>query len=161
MAGLSRLIVTAGLVPADRHDRACPGWSSWPSLSRLAVMAGLVPAIHVFLFRGQAKQDVDARHKAGHDGDTDDALGTRRKDKMQITAAVVRERAGPFVLEPIELDDPRPGEVLVQVAASGMCHTDLHGRDGYYGTPFPAVFGHEGAGRVLAVGSGVKSVATR
>ncbi|HEY0442032.1 MAG TPA: NAD(P)-dependent alcohol dehydrogenase [Xanthobacteraceae bacterium] len=78
---------------------------------------------------------------------------------MQITAAVVRERAGPFVLEPIELDDPRPGEVLVQVAASGMCHTDLHGRDGYYGTPFPAVFGHEGAGRVLAVGSGVKSVA--
>lgn len=78
---------------------------------------------------------------------------------MQITAAVVREKSGPFVIETLELDDPRPNEVLVQIVASGMCHTDLHGRDGYYGTPFPAVFGHEGAGRVTTVGRDVKSVA--
>jgi aryl-alcohol dehydrogenase len=45
--------------------------------------------------------------------------------------------------------------LLVEVAASGMCATDLHGRDGYYNTPFPAVFGHEGAGIVRAVGAGV------
>jgi len=46
----------------------------------------------------------------------------------------------------------------VRVVASGMCQTDLHGRDGYYGTPYPEVFGHEGAGVVHAVGSAVRSL---
>jgi aryl-alcohol dehydrogenase len=78
---------------------------------------------------------------------------------MQVTAAVVRERSGPFVIDTLELTDPRPDEVLVRVAASGMCATDLHGRDGYYDTPYPCVFGHEGAGVVEAVGSGVATVA--
>ena len=74
---------------------------------------------------------------------------------MQITAAVAREKFGRFSIEPVELTDPRSDELLVKVAASGMCQTDQHGRDGYYNTPLPAVFGHEGAGVVLAVGSGV------
>jgi aryl-alcohol dehydrogenase len=74
---------------------------------------------------------------------------------MKITAAVVHERTGPFVIETLELQQPRADELLVRVVASGMCQTDLHGRDGYYGTPFPAVFGHEGAGVVEAVGSAV------
>lgn len=74
---------------------------------------------------------------------------------MQITAAVVREKFSPFVIDTIELTDPRPDEVLVKIAASGMCHTDLHGRDGYFQIPYPAVFGHEGGGVVEAVGSGV------
>jgi aryl-alcohol dehydrogenase len=74
---------------------------------------------------------------------------------MQITAAVAREKFGPFAIERVELTDPRPDELLVKVVASGMCQTDLHGRDGYYNTPLPAVFGHEGAGVVLAVGSSV------
>jgi aryl-alcohol dehydrogenase len=74
---------------------------------------------------------------------------------MKITAAVVRERGGAFGLEELDLCDPRADELLVEVAASGMCATDLHGRDGYYNTPYPAVFGHEGAGTVRAVGSGV------
>lgn len=78
---------------------------------------------------------------------------------MQITAAVVPERSKPFAIETIELDEPRGDEVLVRIAASGMCHTDLHGRDGYYGTPFPAVFGHEGAGVVERVGAQVRDVA--
>jgi aryl-alcohol dehydrogenase len=78
---------------------------------------------------------------------------------MQVTAAVVRERSGPFVIDTLELTDPRPDEVLVRVAASGMCATDLHGRDGYYDTPYPCVFGHEGAGVVEAVGNGVSTVA--
>jgi aryl-alcohol dehydrogenase len=78
---------------------------------------------------------------------------------MQVTAAVVRERSGPFVIDTLELTDPRPDEVLVRVAASGMCATDLHGRDGYYDTPYPCVFGHEGAGVVEATGSGVSTVA--
>ncbi len=74
---------------------------------------------------------------------------------MKITAAVVRERGGAFGIEQLDLSDPRADELLVEVAASGMCATDLHGRDGYYSTPYPAVFGHEGAGIVRAVGSGV------
>ena len=75
---------------------------------------------------------------------------------MQIKAAVVYERSGPFVIDTIELCEPRPDEVIVRVVASGMCQTDLHGRDGYYPVPYPEVFGHEGAGVVHAVGSGVR-----
>jgi aryl-alcohol dehydrogenase len=74
---------------------------------------------------------------------------------MRITAAVARERFGPFSIEKVELTDPRPDELLVKILASGMCQTDQHGRDGYYNTPLPAVFGHEGAGVVEAVGAAV------
>src|SRR5215813_11706014 len=77
----------------------------------------------------------------------------------QITAAVARERFGPFTIETLDLADPRPDELLVRIAASGMCQTDQHGRDGYYDTPLPAVFGHEGAGVVEAVGKGVAAFA--
>jgi len=76
-----------------------------------------------------------------------------------ITAAVVRERSGTFAIESLELTDPRPDEVLVRIVASGMCQTDLHGRDGYYDTPYPAVYGHEGAGVVEAVGREVTKFA--
>jgi aryl-alcohol dehydrogenase len=78
---------------------------------------------------------------------------------MQITAAVARERSGQFSIEQLELTDPRPDELLVKIAASGMCQTDQHARDGYYNTPLPAVFGHEGAGVVAAVGSDVTKFA--
>lgn len=74
---------------------------------------------------------------------------------MQITAAIVSKESNPFVIDTLELTDPRPDEILVRVVASGMCHTDLHGRDGYFQTPFPAVFGHEGGGVVESVGSSV------
>src|SRR5262249_59272281 len=78
---------------------------------------------------------------------------------MDITAAVVHEKFGAFAIERLELCDPRPDEVLVKIAASGMCQTDLHGRDGYFDSPYPAVYGHEGAGVVQAVGSGVSALA--
>jgi aryl-alcohol dehydrogenase len=74
---------------------------------------------------------------------------------MDITAAVVREKFGAFAIDKLELTDPRPDEALVRIVASGMCQTDLHGRDGYYNTPYPAVYGHEGAGVVQAVGKSV------
>jgi len=74
---------------------------------------------------------------------------------MKITAAVVRERGGAFGIEEVDLCDPRADELLVEVQASGMCATDLHGRDAYYAAQFPKVFGHEGAGVVRAVGAGV------
>jgi len=78
---------------------------------------------------------------------------------MQITAAVVREKFGPFAIDTFELCEPRPDEVVVRVVASGMCQTDQHGRDGYFDSPYPAVYGHEGAGVIHAVGSAVRTLA--
>jgi aryl-alcohol dehydrogenase len=74
------------------------------------------------------------------------------------TCAVVREPGGPFRLEPVELSGPRPDEVLVQVVAAGMCHTDLLVRDSRPDC-LPAVLGHEGAGFVRETGSEVRGLA--
>ena len=63
------------------------------------------------------------------------------------------------MIDQLDLDEPRADELVVRVVASGMCQTDLHGRDGYYTTPYPAVFGHEGAGIVHAVGRDVRAFA--
>jgi aryl-alcohol dehydrogenase len=79
---------------------------------------------------------------------------------MKITAAVVHERSGPFSIEQVDLCEPRNDELLVEVIASGMCATDLHGRDAYYPTKFPKIFGHEGAGIVRATGSAVTKFRT-
>ena len=77
---------------------------------------------------------------------------------MRIRAAVVRERAGPFLIEDLELDEPRADEVLVRIVGSGMCHTDLMARDQHLPVPLPGVFGHEGSGIVEKVGAHVKKV---
>lgn len=77
---------------------------------------------------------------------------------MKIKAAVVREKAGPFRIEEIELDEPRDDEVLVRIVGCGVCHTDLVARDQHVPVPLPAVFGHEGAGVVEQVGSRVNKV---
>ncbi len=82
-----------------------------------------------------------------------------RKRGRQITAAVVREKGGPFLIENLVLEDPRPMEVLVKIKATGMCHTDMVARDQEYDVPHPIVLGHEGAGVVEAVGSEVRKVA--
>lgn len=74
-----------------------------------------------------------------------------------ITAAVVRASGGAFELEELELAGPRQGELLVRLAASGLCHADLLARDQHFPVPLPAVFGHEGAGVVEAVGDGPSS----
>lgn len=78
---------------------------------------------------------------------------------MDITAAVVRKKSTPFVLEQLLLDDPRDNEVVVRLTATGICHTDLIVRDQYYPVPLPAVLGHEGAGIVERVGRRVTRVA--
>ncbi|MDH6532573.1 acyl-CoA reductase-like NAD-dependent aldehyde dehydrogenase/Zn-dependent alcohol dehydrogenase [Aurantimicrobium minutum] len=77
---------------------------------------------------------------------------------MIITAAVTPAKSAPFVLETLELDDLRDDEVLVQMVASGVCHTDANVREQYLPTPLPAVLGHEGSGVVKAIGSAVRSV---
>ena len=77
---------------------------------------------------------------------------------MHTRAAVVRERGGPFLLEDVELVEPRDDEVVVRIASAGICHTDLGARAGYVPMPLPAVLGHEGAGIVEAVGAAVTRV---
>jgi len=78
---------------------------------------------------------------------------------MEITAAVLREAGKPMSVEALDLDDPRPNEIIVEIAGCGVCHTDLSFRDGAWPYPLPAVLGHEGAGTVVAVGPAVQSVA--
>jgi NDMA-dependent alcohol dehydrogenase len=77
---------------------------------------------------------------------------------MKIRAAVLNEPKQPFVVEEIDLDPPRAGEVLVKLAACGVCHSDWHVASGDTKHPFPVVTGHEGAGIVEAIGDGVDDV---
>ena len=78
---------------------------------------------------------------------------------MQVRAAVIEEKAGPFVYYDLELDEPRATEVLVKILAVGICQTDMHVRNQEYPVPLPLVLGHEGAGIVEKVGDGVKGIA--
>jgi Zn-dependent alcohol dehydrogenase len=77
---------------------------------------------------------------------------------MRTTAAVTEERGAAFLTQDVIVDDPRRGEVRVELAACGVCHTDAVARDGDLPFPNPGVLGHEGVGRVEAVGDGVTSV---
>ncbi len=70
-------------------------------------------------------------------------------------AAVLRTVGSPAGIETLEVAAPRTGEVRVRILASGVCHSDLHVRDGDWPRPTPIVMGHEGAGVVEAVGPGV------
>jgi aryl-alcohol dehydrogenase len=74
---------------------------------------------------------------------------------MKIKAAVVEEKGQNFQIVEMELDEPEYGEVLVRVAACGVCHTDEVARQQLAPVPLPAVFGHEGCGVVEKVGPGV------
>ena len=82
---------------------------------------------------------------------------------MRMTAAVMYQQglptpfaeSKPFLIEEVELDPPGPGEVLVEVRAAGLCHSDLSVLEGLRTRPLPIVGGHEGAGIVREVGAGV------
>lgn len=78
---------------------------------------------------------------------------------MRTIAAVTEAEGTPFVLREVELEPLRPNEVLVQMVAVGICHTDIAHRDGAANFTLPAVLGHEGAGVVAAIGSAVSDVA--
>ncbi|MES2562750.1 MAG: S-(hydroxymethyl)glutathione dehydrogenase/class III alcohol dehydrogenase, partial [Pseudomonadota bacterium] len=78
---------------------------------------------------------------------------------MKVLAAVALKAGAPLVIETVDLDGPRAGEVLVEIKATGICHTDEFTRSG--DDPeglFPAILGHEGAGVVVDVGPGVTSL---
>ncbi|MEX2103675.1 MAG: alcohol dehydrogenase catalytic domain-containing protein, partial [Gaiellaceae bacterium] len=76
-----------------------------------------------------------------------------------MRAAVLRAVNEPLAVENVALEEPGPGEVLVRLEASGVCHSDWNVVTGATPNPMPAVLGHEGAGVVEAVGEGVTEVA--
>ncbi len=78
---------------------------------------------------------------------------------QQVRGVVARGKGQPVSIETIVVPDPGPGEAVVQVQACGVCHTDLHYREGGINDDFPFLLGHEAAGIVEAVGPGVTSVA--
>jgi aryl-alcohol dehydrogenase len=77
----------------------------------------------------------------------------------QIKAAVLRGADTPFSIETVNLEDPRPGQILVRVEGVGFCHTDMAPRRPGYPARFPLVLGHEAAGVVESVGTDVSGVA--
>ncbi|MEZ5246860.1 MAG: Zn-dependent alcohol dehydrogenase [Acidimicrobiales bacterium] len=77
----------------------------------------------------------------------------------RVKAAVCREFGAPLSIEEITVAPPGPGQVKVDVEACAICHSDIHFIDGAWGGHLPAVYGHEAAGTVSAVGAGVDTVA--
>src|ERR1700753_1212045 len=76
-----------------------------------------------------------------------------------VQGVIARGKGAPVEIATIGVPDPGPGEALVQVQACGVCHTDLHYREGGIGNDYPYLLGHEAAGVVDAVGTGVTDVA--
>jgi len=77
---------------------------------------------------------------------------------QQVRAVVAKSKDAPVTVETINVPDPGPGEAVVRVQACGVCHTDLHYREGGINDEFPFLLGHEAAGVVEAVGEGVENV---
>ncbi|MEA2143144.1 MAG: S-(hydroxymethyl)glutathione dehydrogenase / alcohol dehydrogenase [Solirubrobacteraceae bacterium] len=79
---------------------------------------------------------------------------------MRMRAAVLEEFGQPLVVQELDLEEPRSGEVLVRLVACGVCHTDMYSASGVDPSGYaPTVLGHEGAGVVEAIGEGVDSLA--
>src|SRR5206468_8708849 len=81
-----------------------------------------------------------------------------RCEFMHIHAAILWEQGQPLSVESVDLEGPGPGEVLVEVRAAGVCHSDLHPARGDWPMKTPVVLGHEGAGIVRETGAGVTAV---
>jgi S-(hydroxymethyl)mycothiol dehydrogenase len=77
----------------------------------------------------------------------------------QVPGVVALTKGQPVTVETVVVPDPGPGEALVKVAACGVCHTDLHYREGAINDDFPFLLGHEAAGTVEAIGDGVTGLA--
>jgi S-(hydroxymethyl)mycothiol dehydrogenase len=78
---------------------------------------------------------------------------------QQVRGVIARSKQAPVEVATINVPDPGPGEAVVKIQACGVCHTDLHYREGGINDEFPFLLGHEAAGIVEAVGEGVDSVA--
>src|SRR5580704_854341 len=106
-----------------------------------------------FISRGAAITARYIREMGGRDARVPQEIG------METRAAVAHQPGKPLTIETVQLDGPKAGEVLVEVKATGICHTDAFTLSG--GDPeglFPAILGHEGAGIVVDIGPGVTSL---
>ena len=77
----------------------------------------------------------------------------------KVKAVIAKEKNAPVSVETILVPDPGPGEALVDILTCGVCHTDLHYKQGAINDDFPFLLGHEATGVVSAVGDGVTSIA--
>ncbi|WP_028850805.1 S-(hydroxymethyl)mycothiol dehydrogenase [Thermocrispum municipale] len=78
---------------------------------------------------------------------------------QQVRGIVARRKGEPVTMETVVVPDPGPGEAVVRIQACGVCHTDLHYREGGINDEFPFLLGHEAAGIVESVGEGVSTIA--
>jgi NDMA-dependent alcohol dehydrogenase len=79
--------------------------------------------------------------------------------RQKAKAVIARTQGAPVVVEDIWVDPPRQGEVMIKMEACGVCHSDLSTAKGIIPLPPPVILGHEGAGRIVTVGEGVKGLA--
>ena len=77
---------------------------------------------------------------------------------QQVRGVIARAKGAPVEVTTIVVPDPGPGEAVVKIQACGVCHTDLHYREGGINDDFPFLLGHEAAGVVEAVGDGVTDI---
>ena len=88
-----------------------------------------------------------------------DLAGTAFETSRSMRAAICRAFGTPLSVEDVSIDPPGPGEIAVRLAACAICHSDILYADGAWGGQLPAIYGHEAAGVVEAVGPGVSSPA--
>jgi S-(hydroxymethyl)glutathione dehydrogenase/alcohol dehydrogenase len=115
-------------------------------------MAHLASANHKNVARSPLVHRASLRHSRK-------TQGRREAKSMQTRAAVAWQAGKPLAIETIEIEGPKAAEVLVEIKATGICHTDAYTLSG--ADPeglFPAILGHEGAGIVREIGSGVTSL---
>src|SRR5262249_12256912 len=147
----------------------CPGGSGLaegrPGQLRTATAPGLRPGAPLRGLRGRPEGGAAGGSTVGggRRAATQLPLSMRMKDDTGMTShvrgVIARSKGEPVEVTTVLVPDPGPGEALVAVQACGVCHTDLHYREGGIGQDFPYLLGHEAAGVVEAVGDGVTSVA--
>ena len=106
---------------------------------------------------------ISVHHKASGKGTSPCALSDRACDtfcdmSQEVRGIIAKAKGEPVSMETIVIPDPGPGEAVVAIQACGVCHTDLHYREGGINDEFPFLLGHEAAGLVESVGEGVTNV---
>ena len=132
--------------PPMRQDGGAGGNGAVPAAARPQAAATDAPAAEAR--RPTPAAEAPARRAAP-------GRRARTSRDMRTRAAVLERTGAPLEVVELDLAPPQPGEVLVRLRASGVCHSDLNAIDGTAETRCPAVLGHEGAGVVEAVGAGV------
>src|SRR3954451_14094680 len=131
--------------PADRACASCRrAFPRWGGRSAPTVRTGAIPAGSAHAMIPEMAGSVDLR-------------GGRMVH--EVRGVVARGKGAAVAVETVLVPDPGPGEALVKVQACGVCHTDLHYREGGINDDFPFLLGHEAAGVVESVGAGVTDVA--